>query len=1051
MFLKYLLLFYAMMFLTYSQSTINIAIIDDIDYPTGFLNIVIPNVTFCNHHGLILRTHWINSSYSLIDLIDKLESQENQTNIYLTRTTKFSTKLVQDFCQTYRIPFVSMRSYGSITSTSFNYEYSVMPDILHVLISYLKYHHIQNAAYIYDNDEAIYRIYELIKLMSTDEYFNDFSLNIRTTRNQDVYSLLYSIEIHSITKEQPPKYILLDLESSLDYDRMFNKISHMGLTSDLYYYVILSTFDTCLWIKTMNFTGRLIYFDYQERDCTFDHQQSSNLNEKSSSSSKSKHHTSYYRSTISFRSDHDHYKLSNSTQLITSNSSLLSNLSNDTDIKYNLCNNKMNKNNEYFSYTYFLSQLPKNYQLYSRSLFNSLNLIINILKSNIIDCKTLRINEIEKKIINSNITDVNIYSIKKSNSNLYKTQIELIGKYSSIHDDYQSCQTNKRKDLSRVQVVSSSSSSKIYYITSLFDEPFLMLRKRTTSDTNVVQPAIDLKKLRGHTFEFHELEGFCLDLAEKVCSILNITCKFRIAQDGGFGSKNATTGTWDGMVGEVVSRLADMAIAPLTISQKRMEVVDFSKPFMNLGISIMIRKPEAQKAGVFSFMNPVSMEIWLCFSLAYFAVSVVLFLTSRVVNSGWRRRVVRRPSYRSYSYPKSLNDRRKSEIQLQRQKKNSSESIHSSEVGVQLAQSPLSPTTSKLPTRRRHHYRIHHNIPIGLNDKIKTKKQKDEDFKKSDVHLFGISNALFFSFASFMRQSINLVPKSLSGRVAATSWWYFSLIFVSSYTANLVASLTVENLVAPIESVEDLAKQQEIKYGSVRNGTTAAFFEKSNVSIFQHMWAVMQRSSSEVLVGTNDDGVAKVRSSKEKYAFFIESTKNEYVNERYPCDTMKVGSDLDSKGYGIATRLGSDLSEAINIIVTNLRELGFLDNLKQRWWFDRSECSQTAKDKRFSELSLSSVTGLFYIFLFGIMLSCIIAFTEFLITAKAESEQLRIDFREILRIKMIENLVGVTISAQRQLEFGRVDNECNYYYQNEEDEVVEHYTQHQLQKQHSDV
>ncbi len=45
---------------------------------------------------------------------------------------------------------------------------------------------------------------------------------------------------------------------------------------------------------------------------------------------------------------------------------------------------------------------------------------------------------------------------------------------------------------------------------------------------------------------------------------------------------------FEGMIGEVISRTADMAIAPLTISQKRMEVVDFSKPFMNLGISIMV-------------------------------------------------------------------------------------------------------------------------------------------------------------------------------------------------------------------------------------------------------------------------------------------------------------------------------------------------------------------------------------------------------------------------------------------------------------------------------
>jgi hypothetical protein len=36
----------------------------------------------------------------------------------------------------------------------------------------------------------------------------------------------------------------------------------------------------------------------------------------------------------------------------------------------------------------------------------------------------------------------------------------------------------------------------------------------------------------------------------------------------------------------------------------------------------------------------------------------------------------------------------------------------------------------------------------------------------------------------------------------------------------------------------------------------------------------MQRSSSEVFVATNDDGVRKVRSSKGKYAFFIEYVEN---------------------------------------------------------------------------------------------------------------------------------------------------------------------------------
>ena len=39
----------------------------------------------------------------------------------------------------------------------------------------------------------------------------------------------------------------------------------------------------------------------------------------------------------------------------------------------------------------------------------------------------------------------------------------------------------------------------------------------------------------------------------------------------------------------------------------------------------------------------------------------------------------------------------------------------------------------------------------------------------------------------------------------------------------------------------------------------------------------------------------------------MESSVIEYLNEMRPCDTMKVGKNLDSKGYGIATPINSDL------------------------------------------------------------------------------------------------------------------------------------------------
>ena len=73
------------------------------------------------------------------------------------------------------------------------------------------------------------------------------------------------------------------------------------------------------------------------------------------------------------------------------------------------------------------------------------------------------------------------------------------------------------------------------------------------------------------------------------------------------------------------------------------------------------------------------------------------------------------------------------------------------------------------------------------------------------------------------------------------------------------------------------------------------------------MWAFMSTTEPSVFVGGNEEGVARVRAENGKYAFLAESTSIDYMNQRPPCDTMKVGSNLDSKGYGVATPLGSDL------------------------------------------------------------------------------------------------------------------------------------------------
>jgi hypothetical protein len=76
-------------------------------------------------------------------------------------------------------------------------------------------------------------------------------------------------------------------------------------------------------------------------------------------------------------------------------------------------------------------------------------------------------------------------------------------------------------------------------------------------------------------------------------------------------------------------------------------------------------------------------------------------------------------------------------------------------------------------------------------------------------------------------------------RLLAGMWYFFALIMIASYTANLAAFLTVETLERPIENADDLASQTVIKFGTLKGGSTMRFFQESTMEPFRTMWAFM--------------------------------------------------------------------------------------------------------------------------------------------------------------------------------------------------------------------
>ncbi|XP_016016753.2 glutamate receptor ionotropic, kainate 4 isoform X11 [Rousettus aegyptiacus] len=364
---------------------------------------------------------------------------------------------------------------------------------------------------------------------------------------------------------------------------------------------------------------------------------------------------------------------------------------------------------------------------------------------------------------------------------------------------------------------------------------------------------------------------------------------------------------------------ADLAVAGLTITAEREKVIDFSKPFMTLGISILYRVHMGRKPGYFSFLDPFSPGVWLFMLLAYLAVSCILFLVARLTPYEW-----------------------------------------------------YSP----------------HPCAQGRCNLL--------------VNQYSLGNSLWFPVGGFMQQGSTIAPRALSTRCVSgvclfLHRWAFTLIIISSYTANLAAFLTVQRMDVPIESVDDLADQTAIEYGTIHGGSSMTFFQNSRYQTYQRMWNYMYSKQPSVFVKSTEEGIARVLNSN--YAFLLESTMNEYYRQRN-CNLTQIGGLLDTKGYGIGMPVGSVFRDEFDLAILQLQENNRLEILKRKWW-EGGKCPKE-EDHRAKGLGMENIGGIFVVLICGLIVAIFMAMLEFLWTLRhAEATEVSVCQEMVTELRSI--------------------------------------------------
>uniref|UniRef100_A0A8D9EDN7 Glutamate receptor ionotropic, kainate 3 n=2 Tax=Cacopsylla melanoneura TaxID=428564 RepID=A0A8D9EDN7_9HEMI len=409
-------------------------------------------------------------------------------------------------------------------------------------------------------------------------------------------------------------------------------------------------------------------------------------------------------------------------------------------------------------------------------------------------------------------------------------------------------------------------------------------------------------------------EGYSVDLIQELSQLMGFNYTLEVQVDKKQGNYDNNTKRWNGMIGKILYGEADLAITDLTITGSREEVVDFTMPFMNLGISILYKKPKNKPPELFSFLSPFSVGVWMYVIGAYIGVSMLLFVMARISPYEWNN------PYPCIQEPEELENQ------------------------------------------------------------------------------FSVSNSFWFTIGSLMQQGSEIAPIAVSTRMVAGIWWFFTLIMVSSYTANLAAFLTTQTPDSPFSDVEGLQAQSAIKYGAKAEGSTQNFFKESKNEIYQRMWNYMEANYQDVMLKTNEEGVNRVNNN-EDYAFLMESSSIQYEVER-KCNLTQVGDLLDSKGYGIAMQKNKWFRNKLNYYVLTLQEKGKLEALKNKWWKEKGAGTCQAEETATSEttgLTLANVGGVFVVLVSGIFFSIFVAFGEMIFNLWQVSVEKKVSFSEEFR------------------------------------------------------
>ncbi|EDW03471.1 glutamate receptor ionotropic, kainate 2 [Drosophila grimshawi] len=130
-------------------------------------------------------------------------------------------------------------------------------------------------------------------------------------------------------------------------------------------------------------------------------------------------------------------------------------------------------------------------------------------------------------------------------------------------------------------------------------------------------------------------QGYAVDLIDAIAQEVGFEYIFLPVADQQYGKQDKDTKQWNGIIGEIINNDAHMGICDLTITQARRTAVDFTVPFMQLGVSILAYKSPHKEKELHAYLKPFGGEVWIWILISVFAMSFLKVIIARIAKDEW--------------------------------------------------------------------------------------------------------------------------------------------------------------------------------------------------------------------------------------------------------------------------------------------------------------------------------------------------------------------------------------------------------------------------------